>query len=82
MIVEQLIFITLACTLFVYMFYKLIKTNDTKYVTILAIEALRNCNRFYTIVLCQKWNWNFYKIYYIYAVNTNSNIYYCDRKNR
>ena len=54
MIIEQLIFITLACALFVYMFYKLIKTNDTKYVTILAIEALRNSNRFYTIVFCQK----------------------------
>ena len=52
MIIEQLIFITLACALFVYMFYKLIKTNDTKYVTILAIGALRNCNRFYTIILC------------------------------
>ena len=52
MIIEQLIFITLACALLVYMFYKLIKTNDTKYVTILAIGALRNCNRFYTIVLC------------------------------
>ena len=42
MIIEQLIFITVSVVLFAYIFYQLIKTNDTKYVTILAIEALRN----------------------------------------
>lgn len=41
MIVEQLIFIMLAFVLFVYVFYQLIKKNDTKYVSILAIQALR-----------------------------------------
>lgn len=51
MIVEQLIFIILAFMLFVYMFYQLIKKNDTKYVPILAIQALRNSSRFYTIIL-------------------------------
>lgn len=40
MLIEQLIFIIIAFTLFVYMFYQLIKKNDTKYVPILAIEAL------------------------------------------
>ena len=40
MLIEQLIFIILAFALFVYMFYQLIKKNDTKYVTILAIEAV------------------------------------------
>ena len=40
MLIEQLIFIIIAFALFVYMFYKLIKKNDTKYVPILAIEAL------------------------------------------
>lgn len=40
MLIEQLIFIIIAFALFVYMFYQLIKKNDTKYVTILAIEAL------------------------------------------
>lgn len=40
MLIEQLIFIIPAFALFVYMFYKLIKKNDTKYVPILAIEAL------------------------------------------
>ena len=40
MLVEQLIFIIIAFVLFVYMFFQLIKKNDTKYVPILAIEAI------------------------------------------
>ena len=40
MLIEQLIFIILAFALFVYMFFQLIKKNDTKYVPILAIQAL------------------------------------------
>ena len=40
MLIEQLIFIIIAFALFVYMFYQLIKKNDTKYVPILAIEAI------------------------------------------
>ena len=50
MLIEQLIFIILAFVLFVYMFYQLVKKNDTKYVPILAIQALRNSNRFCTII--------------------------------
>ena len=44
MLIEQLIFIITAFVLFVYMFYQLIKKNDTKYVPILAIQAIRNSN--------------------------------------
>jgi len=40
MLVEQLIFIIIAFALFVYIFYQLIKKNDTKYVPILAIQAM------------------------------------------
>ena len=40
MLIEQLIFIIIAFALFVYIFYQLIKKNDTKYVPILAIEAI------------------------------------------
>ena len=47
MLVETLIFSVIAFALFVYIFYRLIKKNDTKYVTILAIEALRNSNKIY-----------------------------------
>ena len=47
MLVETLIFSVIAFALFVYIFYRLIKENDTKYVTILAIEALRNSKKIY-----------------------------------
>lgn len=47
MLVETLIFSVIAFALFVYIFYRLIKENDTKYVTILVIEALRNSNKIY-----------------------------------
>ena len=47
MLVETLIFSVIAFALFVYIFYRSIKENDTKYVTILAIEALRNSNKIY-----------------------------------
>ena len=40
MIIEQLMFIIIAFVLFVYIFYKLIKENNTTYVPILAIQAL------------------------------------------
>lgn len=54
MLIEQLIFIILAFALFVYMFYQLIKKNDTRYVPILAIEAVRNSNRFFAIIFCKR----------------------------
>jgi len=54
MLIEQLIFIIIAFALFVYMFFQLIKKNDTKYVPILAIQAIRNSNRFYAIIFCRK----------------------------
>lgn len=38
MLVETLIFSVIAFALFVYIFYRLIKENDTKYVTILALD--------------------------------------------
>lgn len=40
MILEQLIFTVLAFAIFVYMFFKMIKENDTNYIGILIIEAI------------------------------------------
>ena len=47
MIIEQILFITTAFALFVYFFYQLIKKNDTKYVPVLAVEAIRNSNKYF-----------------------------------
>ena len=40
MIVEQLLFIIIALTVFVYMFFRMIKNNDTTYIVILLLEAV------------------------------------------
>ena len=40
MIIEQFIFIVFSFAIFVYMFFKMIKNNDTSYVVILILEAL------------------------------------------
>ena len=72
MIVEQLIFIILAFALFVYMFYQLIKKNDTKYVPVLAIQALRNRNRLYTIIFCRRGHWNCNKSNNMFIINSSS----------
>ena len=40
MIVEQLIFTVVSLAIFVYMFFKMIKNNDTSYVVILILEAI------------------------------------------
>ena len=40
MILEQLIFTVLAFGIFVYMFFKMFKENDTNYIGILMIEAI------------------------------------------
>ena len=51
MIIEQILFITTAFALFVYFFYQLIKKNDTKYVPILAIQALGIAIKFIEVCL-------------------------------
>ena len=40
MIVEQLIFTVVSLAIFVYMFFKMIKNNDTSYIVILILEAI------------------------------------------
>lgn len=42
MIVEKLLYNIVAFSLFVFMFFKLIRKNDTTYVAILVIQAVRN----------------------------------------
>ena len=47
MLIEKLIFNMLAFSLFIIIFAKLIRRNDTTYVGVLAIEAIRNFNELY-----------------------------------
>lgn len=82
MLIEQLIFIIVAFALFVYMFYQLIKKNDTKYVPILAIQAMRNSNRLYATIFFKRWNWNNNKNNNIYVINNISSDNNIFRKNK
>ena len=43
MLVEKLIFNMLAFILFIIIFFRMVKRNDANYVTLLAIQAIRNC---------------------------------------
>ena len=40
MIIEQFIFTVVSLAIFVYMFFKMIKNNDTSYIVILILEAI------------------------------------------
>ena len=40
MLVEQLLFIFISFSIFVYMFFRMIKKNDTTYVIVLVLEAI------------------------------------------
>lgn len=46
MIVEQLIFTIISFAIFVYMFFRMIRNNDTTYVFVLVLEAIRNSIKF------------------------------------
>lgn len=82
MLIEQLIFIIIAFALFVYMFFQLIKKNDTRYVPILAIEAIRNSNRLYTIIFFRSGNKFRYQNNNIYIINSSSDNSNYIRKNK
>ncbi len=56
MIIEQLIFIIIAFALFVYIFIQLIKKNDTKYVPILAIQAVGIAIKFIEVCFIKETN--------------------------
>ena len=44
MLAEKIIFNVLAFSLFVILFFKMIRRNDVNYVAILCMQALRNCH--------------------------------------
>ena len=82
MIIEQFIFITVAFGLFVYMFFELIRKNDTKYVPILSIEALRNSNRLLASMFFKRWIRSCYANNNLYTINHYSNTSYYTTKSK
>ena len=68
MIVEQLIFTFISFAIFVYMFFRMIKNNDTSYVVILVLEALGIALNFVEVLFGIKLNILFVIIKYLLAI--------------
>lgn len=67
MIIEQLIFTIIALAIFVYMFFRMIKNNDTTYIVVLILEALGIFLNFVEVLFGKKLNTVFLIIKYILA---------------
>lgn len=67
MVVEQLIFTLISFAIFVYMFFRMIKNNDSSYVIILVLEAIGIALNFAEVLFGIKLNILFLIIKYIFA---------------
>ena len=65
MIIEQLIFTVISFTIFVYMFFRMIRNNDTTYVAILLLEAVGIALNFLEVLFTIKLNTVFIILKYI-----------------
>ena len=68
MIIAQLIFIVFSFAIFVYMFFKMIKNNDTSYVVILILEALGIALNFMEVLFNVKLNMLMSILKYIFSI--------------
>lgn len=68
MIVEQVIFTFISFAIFVYMFFKMIKSNDTSYVVALILEAIGIALNFVEVLFGMKLNTFFVIIKYLLAI--------------
>lgn len=68
MVVEQLIFTFISFAIFVYMFFRMIKNNDTSYVIILVLEAIGIALNFLEVLFSVKLNMVFVILKYVIAI--------------
>ena len=68
MIIEQLIFTVISFAVFVYMFFKMIRNNDTSYVIILVLEAIGIAINFIEVLFGVKLNIMFIIFKYVLAI--------------
>ncbi len=68
MIIEQLIFTVISLAIFVYMFLKMIKNNDTSYIVILVLEAIGIALNFLEFALFIELNMIFKILKYILSI--------------
>ena len=82
MIIEQLIFTILAFTLFVIMFFKMIKNNDTSYIIILVLQALGIAINFAIVILGFRINLFLKIIMYIMSIILPLAVILLEKKNK
>ena len=68
MIIEQLIFTVIALAIFVYMFFKMIKNNDTSYIIVLILEAVGIAINFVEVLFDVKLNIVFLFLKYVFSI--------------
>lgn len=68
MIVEQLIFTVISFAIFVYMFFRMIKSNDTNYIVVLVLQAIGIALNFTEVLFGLKLNLLFVIIKYVLAL--------------
>ncbi len=81
MVVEQLIFIFISFAIFVYMFFRMIKNNDTSYVIILVLEAFGIALNFVEVLFRVKLNMAFMIIKYVLAIFLPIGIIILEKRN-
>ena len=81
MVVEQLIFTFISFAIFVYMFFRMIKNNDTSYVIILVLEAIGIALNFVEVLFGIKLNMVFVIIKYILAILVPTAVIVLERRN-
>ena len=68
MLIEQLIFTVIAFAIFVYMFFKMIKANDTSYIVFLVLEAIGIGVNFVEVLFGAKLNILLKILMYIFSI--------------
>ena len=81
MIVEQLIFTVIAFAIFVYMFFRMIRNNDTTYVVVLVLEAIGIALNFVEVLFRIKLNMLFVILKYMLSIILPIGIIILEKRN-
>lgn len=81
MIIEQLLFIVISFTIFVYMFFRMIRNNDTTYITVLVLEFIGITLSFIEVLFRVKLNIVFVILKYVLSIILPVGIIILERKN-
>ena len=81
MIIEQLVFTVIAFAIFVYMFFRMIRNNDTSYVIVLVVEAIGIALNFIEVLFGIKLNILFIILKYVFAILLPLGIIILEKRN-